>query len=432
MSAMDAVLPLDASSDSEADPAAADALLMQGLAAEGSLDADDEEEGGRGEGGEEGGGEARYAQALDRPRAKVASYLTSHSYNAEPANDEDHTFSGIMFCVRCKATLPVEYMQITHFHIRGEMGPVSVYSTERSFHGKEEAVEEWKLHFRKQLRPAYREFQEVELVEPIRITPGSSVGVYIHSTLPGDQALVYSEQRGRITLEDRILQILPGVAHVSNRPFHPVGPWGGWSSWRQDREFCGKMTYGVKYKLWSPECNRTFPASFQELVHTLMLCHRSNEGLLNMLPDDALYTILHLCSWDWAGEETVPDDKEPEPDADGSDDDIRRVYLPRTRVTTREAYVRGLLRTLARFEGMLEDDDDDGDYSPDGDGDDDDDDDDDSDGDDHDEDDDDDDDDDAGHGNADGSRTSSRSDSGGDVASVGSRSGRKRKASGGE
>lgn len=88
---LDDVLPLDASSDEDEAVQEGQGLVDPMLASA------------------TGGG------ALARPRDKVANYITSHSFTAEPANDEDHTFSGIMFNVRCKTQLPVEYIELTHF-----------------------------------------------------------------------------------------------------------------------------------------------------------------------------------------------------------------------------------------------------------------------------------------------------------------------------
>ena len=43
-----------------------------------------------------------------------------------------------MFDVHIKADLPVKYVQIDAFWVRGELGPVTVWSTPVSFRGKQE------------------------------------------------------------------------------------------------------------------------------------------------------------------------------------------------------------------------------------------------------------------------------------------------------
>ena len=55
----------------------------------------------------------------------------------------------------------------------------------------------------------------IQLEAPIRLAPGQSVGVYIHSALFGDRGIVYSDQRGAVTHEDMHLQLLPGERLLS-------------------------------------------------------------------------------------------------------------------------------------------------------------------------------------------------------------------------
>ena len=47
------------------------------------------------------------------------------------------------------------------------------------------------------------------------------------------------------------------MAHLSNRPFGDSGLWG--SPWRHNREFVGRVAYGVRWKMWSPEVHMQFP-----------------------------------------------------------------------------------------------------------------------------------------------------------------------------
>ena len=82
--------------------------------------------------------------------------------------------------------------------------------------------------------------------------PGESCGLYVHSTLSGDEAIVYDNQRHQLSHEDDFLAVLPGLAHLSNRPFGSVGMWWG-RPWRDRREFVGRLSYGARYTLWNPE-----------------------------------------------------------------------------------------------------------------------------------------------------------------------------------
>ena len=66
------------------------------------------------------------------------------------------------------------------------------------------------------------QYTELVFNEPVRIRPGELRALYIHSTLPGDKAIVYdnsyygdSDKR----FEDDKLVILSGRAHVSTTCF---------------------------------------------------------------------------------------------------------------------------------------------------------------------------------------------------------------------
>ena len=135
----------------------------------------------------------------------------------------------------------------------------------------------------------------VELDAPIRLGPGERCGIYVHSELPGDEGLVYDNQKSSITYTDRFVKLLPGMAHLSNRPFGRHGMWGG--AWRGNREFSGKITYGVKYMLWSPfsSSHVKFPRQFNEMARTLVCANRfRTKSLLSRLPADVIYYILNM------------------------------------------------------------------------------------------------------------------------------------------
>lgn len=68
------------------------------------------------------------------------------------------------------------------------------------------------------LKPSVDEFGSAPLRPPaawarapLRLTPGATVGLYVHSALPGDRGLVYDNQRGRVTHADPYLQVCGGV-----------------------------------------------------------------------------------------------------------------------------------------------------------------------------------------------------------------------------
>lgn len=121
----------------------------------------------------------------------------------------------------------------------------------------------------------------------------------MHSKLGGDDAIVYDNQRSRITYEDQALRVFPGLAHLSNRPFGRSGMWG--FPWRESREFVGRVHYGVGYVLWNPvaEVHLWFPQDFRTAVKALLLCTRRQSSPLHCLQDEVIFYILNMCKHDW-------------------------------------------------------------------------------------------------------------------------------------
>jgi len=207
--------------------------------------------------------------------------------------------------VRCRAfEVPVSHLELRAISVRGELGPLSVYSTWGGHSGKHERPGEWSLVGEATLAPSPHQLQPIALDVPLRMRPGETVGIYVHSRLVRDTAIVYADQRCAVTHEDRRLQILPGLAHLSHVPFcsdglpgapllHPQG-------WRQGREFVGRIAYSVKYFLWRPSCriHRLFPWKFRRTVVTLLMAQRRPGSPLCLVPAEALFYVLNLCRWD--------------------------------------------------------------------------------------------------------------------------------------
>lgn len=181
---------------------------------------------------------------------------------------------------------------------------------------------DWIKIYEKRHPPSPREYQRLEFQTPILVKPGQVVVLYIHSTLQGDEAIVYDNlrprpnQRGRepimrhfrnapppanqrVPVLDRCVEILPARAHVSNVPFGSRPIWGWGFAWRDDREFVGRIEYGCVYRLWNPTCHVRFATRFNKAVQTMLLCQRRDESQMSRLPDDCIYYILNMCRWDW-------------------------------------------------------------------------------------------------------------------------------------
>mmetsp|Transcript_58352 Transcript_58352/g.139115 ORF Transcript_58352/g.139115 Transcript_58352/m.139115 type:complete len:305 (+) Transcript_58352:54-968(+) len=232
---------------------------------------------------------------LNRP--KVANYIVHESFTVDTQDHEDHTFCGVMFDVECCDGLPLEFLQIDAISVRGDLGPLTVWTTSSTFRGKEISMSEWECIYKREHPPSMRDYVPLNLSSPIRMKPGERRGIYVHSTLPGDDAIVYDNQRSQYTYKDKHLIVYPGLAHLSNRPFGKHGMWG--RPWRESREFVGQVAYGVGYKLWNPEVHSLFPNDFREVVKLFLLAGRRSTCQVHMLQDEVLFYILNLCRYDW-------------------------------------------------------------------------------------------------------------------------------------
>eukprot|EP00438_Fugacium_kawagutii_P015710 Skav235333 [mRNA] locus=scaffold520:700584:701474:+ [translate_table: standard] len=236
-------------------------------------------------------------------RPKTANHTAHESFTADTRDHEDHTFCGMMFDVQCKGPeeggVPVECLVITTVAVRGDLGPLTVWTTKETYRKKEHQQEEWECLYEDEHPPSYEKYTDLLLRTPIRLLPGESCGLYVHSKLPGDDALVYDNQRARVTHEDAVFRVLPGKAHLSNRPFGRQGMWG--FPWRERREFVGRIFYGVRYVLWNPvtEIHQRFPPGFKRAVWTILLCARKPESPFHWLHDEVLFYIFNLCKYDW-------------------------------------------------------------------------------------------------------------------------------------
>ena len=95
--------------------------------------------------------------------------------------------------------------------MRGELGPITIWTTEKTFSQKHESKDQWTLVYNKVQAESFNELQSMQLDIPIRLKPGDSCGLYVHSSTPGDSQIVYDNQRTDVTHRDNFLEILPGL-----------------------------------------------------------------------------------------------------------------------------------------------------------------------------------------------------------------------------
>jgi hypothetical protein len=281
-------------------------------------------------------------------RPKFATYVINEKVTIDTTDREDHSFCGITFPVQCKSVLPVDHIVINSIAVRGCLGPLTVWVTKpndedeadddvpmdsvahgaranrdgdrRSVHynlrdrtyGAASSVKRgkmimmpryWDKIYEKTHEPS-RDYCSLDLgANPIILKQGEIRGIYIHSTLESDQAIVYDNQQKLKTHDDQFLTVLPGRAHVSPEVFGRSPIWGWGNAWRDNREFVGKISYGVVYKLWNPSENLSFGGHFRDTAKMLFLCQRRWESCFSMLSDDCIFYILNMCRWDWMADD---------------------------------------------------------------------------------------------------------------------------------
>ena len=234
---------------------------------------------------------------------QAAERLATNEVLADTEDQEDHTFCGIMFAMEALDKLPMLFVEIQALSVRGRLGRVSVFFTEKHFQDKFENASAWRRVFGPtNLRPSRTEFVELPFTSPVRLAPGMTGSFYVHSEALGDEAIVYSNQHSPITYEDDSIRIYPGMAHVSNVAFNRFGDWG--IAWRPRRAFVGRVRYGVKRLLWRPDVHFRFPNSFKTAVKTMLLCQmRSKDSpearMLARIPTHVLFKIMQYCTHAW-------------------------------------------------------------------------------------------------------------------------------------
>jgi hypothetical protein len=214
--------------------------------------------------------------------------------------------SGVLFPVKCKDLLPLDHLIIKTIAVRGGLGPLTVWvSNEDEGNGDNQVrlnPAYWTKLYEKTHRASKRAYKTLVLEKPIILKPGQVRCIYIHSTLPNDEAIVYDNSYYGMSskrYEDEKLAILTGRAHVSPEVFGQEPIWGWGNAWRDRREFVGRLEYGTVYKLWNPQVQPKFGSNFQDCSRTLSLCQRRWESPFSSLPDECIYYILNMCRWDW-------------------------------------------------------------------------------------------------------------------------------------
>ena len=144
----------------------------------------------------------------------------------------------MMFPIKAKEILPVDKIVVRSISVRGGMGPMTVWvsnqdeipDTNRQYNFPLNS-DSWTEVYRKFHPPSYQKYVKLDLMEnPICLRPGQIRAIYVHSSLSGDEAIVYDNSNGasRTRYQDSFIHISKGKAHLSPKPFgqSPIWGWG--------------------------------------------------------------------------------------------------------------------------------------------------------------------------------------------------------------
>jgi len=251
--------------------------------------------------------------AINRPT--TASYEVHETVKVDTEDYEDHTFCGMMFPIKAKEILPVNKIVVRSISVRGGMGPMTVWvsnqdeipDTNRQYNFPLNS-DSWTEVYRKFHPPSYQKYVKLDLMEnPICLRPGQIRAIYVHSSLSGDEAIVYDNSNGasRTRYQDSFIHISKGKAHLSPKPFGQSPIWGWGNAWRDNREFVGQIEYGCIYKLWNTHIHNDFGNNHHEATMSLLSCQRRLESPISWLSDDCIFYILNMCRWDWFQDSTT-------------------------------------------------------------------------------------------------------------------------------
>lgn len=288
------------------------------------------------------------------PLERVADDLFYSAFQSDTEDREDHSFNGIFFELGCDTALPVDSLEISSLWIRGDLGRVRVYAQESqrriadALAGPADVTERYGTYsstdraarellderawgqpaFDEELPRSFDRLVELRLRRPIVVKNGECVRCYVHSDDRGDKGLVYDNSRDLLgrPRSDGILQIYDGHAHLSSEPFGTAAPWyaemsNSVSSLRKDRRFVGRVSYGVRWRLWQPErsVHAAFPSEFQEVVRVMLRGMRDEGSVLHTLDEDVLMYIFNKhVGWDWFGLSLPPREFPPLASTSGS------------------------------------------------------------------------------------------------------------------
>lgn len=309
---------------------------------------------------------------VTRRMQSQATHMVHESLVAETEDREDHSFNGVMFTVKCEDKLPMKYIVVESLSVRGGLGPLTVWTTKgdhneagSQYHKNKD---QWEQIY-DQTHPPSRTLVDLKFTKQIQIMRGEKQSFYVHSAAHDDDGIVYdNRERGRERVGGSRMKIYSGKAHLSHVPFLDQNPWGYYSNsggWRQDREFVGRLKYGVRYMRWTKKTDHLFPLQFRSAAALMEQLCRDPKSRLKVLPREVIYYVMNVCKWDDWGEEM--ENKEDE-DSEEEEKDAYLYERVRRQVggynLTQGQILHLLMYNFVQQNGEAEDDDDDEEYLP--------------------------------------------------------------------
>ena len=122
--------------------------------------------------------------------------------------------------------------------------------------------------------------------------------IYIHSSLPGNEAIVCNRFPAK---GNPHLSLLVGRAHLAYTVAFRTTVVQGWrDQFDSLQSFLVQMDYETVYNLWTPSTRQYFGSPFQAMVTTFFLGQQQSTSPMSSLPKDIIFYILNMCQWDWA------------------------------------------------------------------------------------------------------------------------------------
>ena len=216
---------------------------------------------------------------------------------------EQQSVCGIMFPIRCNDNLPIQHVDISTVSVYGQLGLMTVWVfndiVTTGIKVTWNSCKWTKLHDETHA-PSQHELVPLQLDAPIQLLPGQTRLIYIHSSSPGNEAIVCSSRSWN---GGSYLSLPRGSVHAANTAaFGTTIVWSWKEAQKSHQSFFGQIDYDAVHLLWSPTTRHHFGPNFHAMINALLSCQQQFTNPISILPNDILYYILSMCPWDWVND----------------------------------------------------------------------------------------------------------------------------------